>query len=79
MSVENYFGRYAENKEEAIRFRDRYLLPELQNGLLHISPRDITGRILAASWPGTFVLVTIKLGAEEVPVRLQEMLAEFRE
>ncbi|MGX9685914.1 STAS-like domain-containing protein [Deinococcus wulumuqiensis] len=30
--LSNYFGRYAENKGEAINFRDRHLLPALRNG-----------------------------------------------
>ncbi len=32
VGVENYFGRFAENKEEAIRFRDRYLIPAVDEG-----------------------------------------------
>lgn len=49
------------------------------SGLLHISPRDITGKGLSSRWPGTFVLVTIKLRRQPMDLSLQGMLAEFRE
>jgi hypothetical protein len=32
ISIENYFGRFAENKEEAINFRDHHLLPAIHEG-----------------------------------------------
>lgn len=32
VAIENHFGRYAENKEEAIHFRDTQLLPAVQSG-----------------------------------------------
>ena len=48
------------------------------NGLVHVSPMDVTRKKLTASWPGTFVYVTVKLGA--VPdLNLQKMMSEFRE
>ena len=48
------------------------------NGLVHISPTEVTRRKLRSSWPGTFVYVTLKLGA--VPgLNLQKMMVEFRE
>lgn len=31
------------------------------NGLIHISPRDVTGKTIQNSWPGTFVLVTLRI------------------
>lgn len=31
------------------------------DGVLHISPRDITSKTIHASWPGTFVLVSLKV------------------
>ena len=31
-NMQNYFGRYAENKGEAISFRDKHLLPTLRDG-----------------------------------------------
>lgn len=48
------------------------------NGVLHISPRDITGCELQCKWPGTFVLVSVKL--EKDPIfALHSMMQEFRE
>lgn len=48
------------------------------NGLVHISPTELTRKELTASWPGTFIYVTLKLGA--VPdLSLQKMMVEFRE
>ncbi len=48
------------------------------NGLVHVSPTDITQNELNYSWPGTFVYVTLKLGL--IPnLSLQKMMAEFRE
>ncbi len=47
------------------------------NGLLHISPRDITGKTLTNSWPGTFVLVTINLGGDPT-LQLHKLMQEFR-
>jgi hypothetical protein len=48
------------------------------NGLLHISPRDITGKDLNQSWPGTFVFVTLKIQKSDSPINLHEIMAEFR-
>lgn len=48
------------------------------NGLVHVSPTEITHKELNSSWPGTFVHVTLKLGV--IPnLNLQKMMAEFRE
>lgn len=48
------------------------------NGLLHISPRDITSQSLKYSWPGTFVLVNVKLNL--IPdFSLHNMMSEFRD
>lgn len=49
------------------------------NGIVHISPRDITNRRLSGFWPGTLVLVTIKVDREESGEKLDEMLQNFRE
>lgn len=49
------------------------------NGLVHISPRDITNRRLEAFWPGTFVLVTIKVDKDDSSQTLDQMLRGFRE
>ncbi len=48
------------------------------DGLVHISPRDITNRRLDNYWPGTLVLVTIKLGIGNESQTLEEMLRDFR-
>lgn len=48
------------------------------NGLVHISPRDITSKTLDYAWPGTFVLVSIKLN-NIVGFNLQRMMSEFRQ
>jgi hypothetical protein len=48
------------------------------NGLVHVSPRDVTGRTMTKSWPGTFVLVTLKI--EDNPTFfLHKLMQEFRE
>ncbi|MGP9800020.1 STAS-like domain-containing protein [Rheinheimera sp. NSM] len=47
------------------------------NGVLHISPRDITGKTLKESWNGTFVLVSVKL-EQDVSFALHQMMQEFR-
>lgn len=46
-------------------------------GLLHISPMDITGKILKNPWPGTMVLVTLKI-EENSSFVLNEVMGEFR-
>jgi len=48
------------------------------NGLLHISPSDITARTLANSWPGTVVIVNVKLG-KRANFNLHRLMSEFRE
>ncbi len=48
------------------------------DGLLHISPRDVTGRTLSTDWPGTFVLVTLRL-EDEPSFVLHNLLQEFRD
>lgn len=48
------------------------------NGVLHISPRDITGQTTECHWPGTFVLVSIRLESEPT-FALHSMMQEFRE
>lgn len=55
---------------------DMYILSG--NGVVHISPQDTTSKIVAEPWPGTFVLVTIRLdrGTE---FALDVMMTEFRE
>lgn len=48
------------------------------NGLLHISPADVTDRTLLGRWPGTFVLVNLKLKGHD-EVKFEKMMSEFRE
>lgn len=48
------------------------------NGVLHVSPRDVTSKTLNYSWPGTFVVVTIRV-EENVKFALHSMMQEFRE
>ena len=48
------------------------------NGLVHISPKEVTRKKLRSSWPGTLVYVTLKLGAI-ADLNLQKMMTEFRE
>ena len=47
------------------------------DGHLHVSGRDITGKSLANSWPGTVVLVTLRLGAT-LDLSLHRLMQEFR-
>lgn len=48
------------------------------SGLVHVSPRDITSRTLNTSWPGTFVHVTVRLGAL-ADLNLHKLMTEARE
>lgn len=48
------------------------------NGVLHISPRDITDHEMEKSWPGTIVLVTVKL-ENELDFAFHSMMQEFRD
>jgi len=45
---------------------------------LHISPRDTTATLLPNPWPGTFVLVTLRV-TEAAKFTLHAMMNEFRE
>lgn len=47
------------------------------DGVVHVSPTDVTSRTIETEWPGTFVYVTIKLG-ESKGINLQKMMSEFR-
>lgn len=47
-------------------------------GVLHVSPRDVTARELECLWPGTFVLINLKLGGR-VNTSLHRMMSDFRE
>lgn len=48
------------------------------DGLLHVSPQDITVKTLAASWPGTIVLLTLRLEDEPTFI-LHNLMQEFRQ
>jgi hypothetical protein len=48
------------------------------SGVLHVSPRDVTGSVLMQHWPGTFVLVNLKLSKGATGVNLHKMMSEFR-
>lgn len=48
------------------------------NGLVHISPSDITSKALENYWPGTLVLVNVKLG-KDANFILHRLMSEFRE
>jgi hypothetical protein len=47
-----------------------------QNGLVHVSPEDVTSRQLENRWPGTFVLINLNL-AENQGVSLESLMAEI--
>ena len=47
-------------------------------GLVHISPRDTTDKTMRCAWPGTLVLISLRLGQIR-DLRLQELMHEFRE
>lgn len=47
------------------------------NGALHISPRDVTATTMEDSWPGTIVLVSIKLKSR-ADFAFHTMMQEFR-
>ncbi|WP_081313233.1 STAS-like domain-containing protein [Acinetobacter johnsonii] len=48
------------------------------NGLVHISPRDITSTTLKNSWKGTIAFLSIQIGGDE-KTDLDEILQELRE
>lgn len=47
------------------------------NGLTHISPRDITGRTIVNRWPGTFVVVALRIDNNQEFV-LHKIMQDFR-
>lgn len=55
---------------------DMYILSG--QGVVHISPRDVTSRFTGNRWPGTVVLVTIRLEDNPTFV-LSKMMQEFRD
>lgn len=55
---------------------DMYLVSG--NGLVHVSPVDITGRTLDQRWPGTFVLIKVRLDQID-DLNLDSLMGELRE
>ena len=47
------------------------------DGLVHVSPEDVTTKTLQNSWQGTFVLITLDM-ADAPGVTLEELLGEIR-
>lgn len=47
-------------------------------GIVHISPTDTTSKTIESSWPGTFVLVTVRID-RGTQIALDAMMSEFRE
>ena len=47
-------------------------------GVVHVSPVDVTGRTIHHSWPGTFVLIKVKL-VQGMDLNLHTLMAELRE
>ena len=48
------------------------------NGVVHVSPVDVTGRTLQHSWPGAFVLIKVKI-EQGIDLNLHTLMAELRE
>jgi hypothetical protein len=46
------------------------------NGLVHVSPEDITSRKLYYSWPGTFVLINLNIGST-LNISVDELIAQI--
>ncbi|MBF0311420.1 MAG: DUF4325 domain-containing protein [Magnetococcales bacterium] len=56
---------------------DMYLLSG--NGLVHVSPMDVTRKNLNYRWPGTAVLILVKLSRSTETLHFQRMMAELRD
>src|SRR5260370_9313768 len=54
---------------------DMYIVSN--NGVVHVSPEDVTSHQLKSSWPGTFVLINLNVGSAP-GVSLQELMSEIR-
>jgi hypothetical protein len=48
------------------------------DGLVHVSPADITSRRLSYTWPGTFVYISLDL-SKTPAISLEQLLAEVRD
>ncbi len=54
---------------------DMYIVSH--NGVVHVSPEDVTSHQLKGSWPGTFVLINLNVGSAP-SLSLEELMAEIR-
>jgi len=48
------------------------------DGVMHVSPGDVTTKTIGCQWPGTFVLVSVKV-EPSVAVELDSIMSELRE
>lgn len=48
------------------------------NAVVHVDSENVTSHQLENSWPGTFVLVNIKVGGDAPTVSLEDLMAEIR-
>jgi hypothetical protein len=55
---------------------DMYIVSH--DGLVHVSPEDVTTRQLKNRWPGTFVLINLNVGGN-LGISLEQLLAEVRD
>jgi|SRR5271157_2037645 len=46
------------------------------DGLVHVSPEDVTSRKLLHTWPGTFVLINLNI-RETLDISVKELIAEI--
>lgn len=53
---------------------DMYIVS--QDGLVHVSPEDVTSRQMSSRWPGTFVLVNINMKSP-IDVTLAELMQDI--
>jgi hypothetical protein len=54
---------------------DMYIVSH--NGMVHVSPEDVTSRSLKHSWPGTFVLVDLNV-SDAPKLSLEDLLGDIR-
>lgn len=55
---------------------DMYIVSH--DGIVHVSPEDVTTKKMEHSWPGTFVLINVSVG-EKYGISLEQLLADVRE
>lgn len=54
---------------------DMYIVS--QNGVVHVSPEDVTSHQLKGFWPGTFVLINLNVGSAP-SLSLEELMSDIR-